>query len=133
MPGRSRRLDPVTGDYRRNDAGNGFAMTTSVETIVYHVIRGQRGRWFGDPDHGCHLYLVREHGLDREGLLFAANAVKAGLTPLVRDGLIKDVSVEVAANEFGLLELLIKITDISGGVIDASGLTPFGGGDGSAL
>lgn len=126
MPGRSRRLDPRTKDYVRNAADNGFAITTSVETHVYHALQGRRGKWWGDDEAGSYDYLIRQ--LNRQGVLQGVNSARTALAKLVKEGLIRDLRVEAVPSDANPTRLrrLIRFVDVSGGVIDASGIAPLG-------
>lgn len=121
---RDRKLDPVSGDYIKNAVG-GYEHTTTIQTKVYHQLKGRRGAWWGDAGAGSDLYLVLEQGVTRDSIIFARNAVRTALQRFVDQGLAKDLSVEAAGDARGRITLTSRITDISAGELDISDLTAF--------
>lgn len=126
MPGLNRRLDPATGDYIRDGKG-GHEKTGTIETGVYHQIRGKRSHWIGDIDAGSDLYLVPRRNLDRGALTFTEGAIVRALQPFVDAGQATDVSVALHAEKGGRIVIDdASITDTQAGDVDFSDIPGIG-------
>lgn len=124
MPGRDRKIDPVTRDYVKNGRG-GYETTTTIATKVYHQLKGKRGTWWGDPDAGSDCHLIPQKGAGVGGIVFAKNAIRTALQRFVDQGLARDIEVEATSTASGRIVPRSSITDIQAGKIDTTGLTPF--------
>ncbi len=125
MAGYDRLIDPTTGDYVDADGGE-YEETKTIATAVYHQLKTERGRWWGDADAGSDLYLIRQKGLTRSTVVFAEDAIRTALQPFVDNGQATDVQVAASADAFGKLAIEASITDLQGGRIDVSDIAPVG-------
>lgn len=93
----SRKLDPATGDWIADDAGN-FARTPSPGmSAVLLVLRTQRGECLADPELGVDWKGARRATGNRVENLRAA--VLAGLARLVSRGVISAPAVVIRSGE----------------------------------
>lgn len=112
MPGYDRKIDPLTGDYV-DAPGGAYAETLTIQPQLYHQLRTPRGQWWGDPDAGSDLYLIKQ--LDKGTLVFAKDATSSALRPFVEAGQARDLRVEATGSELGRLSLEVAITDTTTG------------------
>lgn len=91
MPGRQRRIDPVTRDYVADDAGS-YETTTTAETALYLQISVHRGKWWGDAEAGSRLHELAQ------AKLFANSTqqkirdiVTEAVRPLLELGYVRDL------------------------------------------
>jgi Mu-like prophage protein gp46 len=127
MPGRSRKIDPVTRDYVANGKG-GRTTTTTIETSIYHAFTGRRGTWPGDADHGSDVWRLAKDRLTDDIASKAENALAVAAQPFLDEGLARSFDVRAErdpANGRLLIETII--VDAQAGPIDVSDLTPFRG------
>lgn len=124
VPGYDRQLDPLTGDYV-DATGGEYAETLTIAPAVYHQVKGER-RWWGDPDHGSDLYLVKQQGTGIAGQRFAENAIRAALQVLADAGLADDVEVVAEGHANGRIVMQTAITDVQHGALEL--MTPLGEG-----
>lgn len=125
MAGYDRKLDPLTGDYV-DATGGEYAEVLTIETALYHQLRTELRRWWGDPRAGSDLHLAKHKGASLEGARFSDNAIRQALQPFVDDGLAADLQITVEADERGRLIIDASITDIQHGLIDLAPLAPIG-------
>ncbi len=125
MPGYDRKIDPLTGDYV-DAPGGAYAETFTIEPSVYHQMKTERNRWWGDPDAGSDLYLVKQQGTGVAGQRFAENALRAALQPFVDQGLAADIETEVEVTARGRVIAAASLTDIQQGPIEV--IAPIGEG-----
>lgn len=125
MPGLNRRIDPATGDYIRDGRG-GHETTPTIETGVYHQIRGKRRLWIGDPDAGSDLYLLPRRNLDRGAVVFADDAIRRAVQPFVDAGEATAVETALQAEKTGRLAGAASITDVQAGDIDITDIAGIG-------
>jgi phage gp46-like protein len=114
MPGLDRKLDPLTGDYLSDTVG-GYVETESIQPALYHQLKTERGRWWGDADAGCDLYLVRASNLDQTAVVFAKDAIRTALQPFVEAGQARDLVVEAVGGALGRLTVAISLVDTATG------------------
>lgn len=126
MPGLNRRIDPATGDYRRDGKG-GHEMTGTIETGIYHQIRGKRGLWLGDVDAGSDLYLLPRRNLDRGTVVFAEDAIRRALQPFVDAGEAREVRVVSRPDARGRLTIdEVTVEDTQAGDVDVADIAGIG-------
>lgn len=125
MAGYDRTIDPLTGDYQ-DAAGGEYVESLTISTAIYHQLRTERGRWWGDPLAGSDLYLAKYEGAGIVGARFADNAIRQALQPFIDDGLAADLQVTVDSDARGRLIIDSTITDIQSGEIDVGSLAPMG-------
>lgn len=125
MAGFDRTIDPLTGDYV-DATGGEYVETTTLRTAIYHQMRTERGRWWGDVLAGSDLYLAKYHGTGVAGVRFAENAITEALQPFIDDGLAADLQVDAEGDARGRLVIDASITDIQSGEIDVGALAPIG-------
>lgn len=114
MAGYDRQLDPLTGDYVDEEGGE-YAETLGSETAVQHALKGERDRWWGDPNRGSRLYLIRTKNLDQPTAAWAENEVLAALQPLVDEKLIDAPQVRSETDARGRMVLETAMTDLATG------------------
>ncbi len=124
MPGKTRVIDPLTGDYKRNAAGTGHETTTSIGTAVYHQLKGRKDSWWGDPDAGSTIHLVRRGGTSERELNAFRDSVLRSLQRLVEAGLGRDPTVTIE-REGTRVGIRTTILDDQHGELDVSKLTAF--------
>lgn len=125
MAGRDRIIDPVTKDYVKNSAG-GYKTTRTIGTKAYHQLMGHRGQDWSDEDAGSDLHEAKHHGAGAEGVAFVEDAIKVGLSRLIREGLAHSLKVEAVAVD-GRIEWDASAVDIQGAEVAIEGVTPFEG------
>lgn len=125
MAGYDRTIDPLTGDYV-DATGGEYQETLTIRTAIYHQLRTERLRWWGDPYAGSELYLAKHQGTGIVGARFADNAIRQALQPFVDEGLAADLQVDVTADARGRIIIDSSITDIQNGEIDIAPLAPIG-------
>ena len=125
MAGYDRTIDPVTGDYRDADGGE-FEQTLTIAPAVYHQMKAERGRWWGDQDAGSDLYLAKHRGTGRAGQLFAEDAVRSALQVFVDQGVADDLEVLAEGRANGRIVMRTSITDVQHGPVDVT--APIGEG-----
>lgn len=114
MAGYDRQLDPLTGDYVDEEGGE-YAETLGSETAVQHALKGERDRWWGDPNRGSRLYLIRTKNLDQPTAAWAENEVLAALQPLVDEKLIDAPQVRSETDARGRMVMETAMTDLATG------------------
>lgn len=117
MAGYDRKIDPVTGDYVDEEGGE-YAETLTIATALYHQVRGERNRWWGDPQAGSDLHLVRHQGAGVAGKVFAENAIRTAAQPFIDSGEAADLEVAVDATANGRVVLEASITDVQFGRVE---------------
>lgn len=125
MPGKDRKIDPVTRDYIKDDVG-GYETTTSIGTQVYHQLAGELDQWWGDSSAGSELHLVKYQGAGADGEAFAENAAKTALARFQQEGLARDLWVEAEAVGTRVYTSA-RMVDIQGAEVAVEGVTPFEG------
>lgn len=114
MPGYDRKLDPLTGDYMDAPGGE-YAETLGAETAVQHALRGERDRWWGDPNRGSRLYQIRTRNLNQPTVAWTENEVLAALQPLIDEGLIADPQFRSEADARGRMRMETTMNDLATG------------------
>lgn len=118
-------IDQETRDYIDTDDG-AWSETEDSRTAVMLQLEIEYGKWWVDPDAGSRIaeMLLSGDPTDAETL---AVEVRRALGVLVGEGIIADLVVEVASEEWGFVELHLSYTDrASGSTVDGSYM-PFGG------
>lgn len=125
MPGRDRKLDPLTGDYIPDGAG-GWEMVDTIESEVMHRLRDRYDSFAGDPSHGSKLHLVTQGNLSNVDRLRAKGYAELALQPIVDGGRGANLKVEAKINSADKrIEIETSITDIQSAPVDVSQVTPF--------
>ena len=93
MSGRTRKIDPATGDYVKTADGSGFVYITTLATALYHQINGHLDKWWGDPSAGSLNYLITTRHTSDEDISLARNAMLTALQRFVDIGRARDPSV----------------------------------------
>jgi phage gp46-like protein len=125
VAGLDRAIDPLTQDYEDADGGE-YAETRTLATAFYHQLRTERNRFWGDPEAGSELYLVRTMGVRQSTVLFIEDTIRTALQPFIEAGLASDLEVEVEGTESGRHIIEASITDRQGGRVDLSDIAPVG-------
>ncbi len=117
-------IDQETRDYIDTSDG-AWSETEDSRTAVMLQLEIEYGKCWWDPDAGSRIsdLLTAAEPTDAQTL---AVEVRRALGVLVSEGIIADLIVEIAAEEWGAVELHLSYTDrASGSVVDGSYL-PFG-------
>lgn len=122
---KDRLIDPVTKDYIKNSTG-GYETTETVGTQVYHQLVGKLNLWWGDSEAGSKLHLIKDVGAGAAGIAFAEDATRTALEKFKKQGLIRDIRVEVEAIGNKIF-INASVIDIQGASVSVDGVTPFTG------
>lgn len=125
MAGLDRTIDPLTGDYVDAEGGE-YEETRTIAPAVYHQLKTPRNGWWGDPERGSDLHLVRRRNLNRDTVLFAENAIRTALQPFIEQRLARDLVVKSETDARGRLTMESEITDIQGVQIDLTDIVGVG-------
>lgn len=118
-------LDPNSRDYIDTDDG-AWSETEDSRTAVMLQLEIEYGRCWWDPDAGSRIAELLRSGDPVDATTLAVE-VRRALGLLVAEGTIADLLVEVANEEYGLVELHLSYTDrASGQSVDGS-YSPYGG------
>jgi|GEM_PF-6155013 len=89
-----RRIDPRTGDYVSDGRGN-WQTTTTSETAVYHQLRGDKGRWWGDADAGSRFFELDRAKSALRTAVVVRDILQDALEPLVDAGRIASPQIAI--------------------------------------
>lgn len=102
------------GDYELDDEGNPRTTPTAA-SAVRHALLDEVDAWPADPGAGSELHLIRHGGNSEQNLIEAGDRVRLALDPLVAEGLISDVQVEVERDAQGRFYLAAASVDNQSG------------------
>ena len=122
MPGFDYALDPITGDLVPDGKGE-FVLTDSNESAVHHALNDKRG-WPGDEKAGSTVRQLATMTAP-QAAAEAPNRIRTALAPLLDDGLLRDVIVDVE-RQGSRVFVSTEIIDAAGVRVDVTHLTPFG-------
>lgn len=114
------------GDYV-SDGKGGWLTTSSLETKIQHQVLGEREAWWGDAEAGSNLHLLARAGNTERTSRAAAEATRVALRALEREGLARDIKVQVTRDQAGRLVIRASVTDAQTGQEVAADLLPFVG------
>jgi phage gp46-like protein len=83
MAGRDRKLNVLTGDYIADGNGS-YETTTTAETAIYHQMRGDKGKWWGDYNAGNRFFeLARVKSIQNVSVNRLRDVISELLQPLI--------------------------------------------------
>lgn len=120
-------IDPLTRDFI-DTADGAWLQSADSRTAVLFQLETHYLSWWGDPFAGSRIREILASGDD---IPVGANALRdetlRALQPLVDDGLISDLTVELDKDENSRTTVLISYTDRASGRLVDLAYVPFGG------
>jgi len=118
-------IDPITRDLIDAPDG-GFVETADSRSAVIAQLESEYLAWWGSPFDGSRIREILS-GDDPADAQMLSDEVLRALQPLVAEGIISEIDVDLDVDEAGRVVVLINYRDqASGGLIDLA-YVPFGG------
>lgn len=118
-------IDQETRDYIDTSDG-AWSEVEDSRTAVMLQLEIEYGKWHADPDAGSRIAELLTSEVPTDAATLALE-VRRALGVLVSEGVIADLVVEVANEEWGSVELHLLYTDRASGQSVDGAYYPFGG------